>query len=161
MKRFLKITLITLLVIFLVIILSLGGIVWFLSSDKLTPIVEREANKLIDGEIKIERIDLTFWKSFPRLKLEVDNVNLVSHSLRGLDNEHLDQLEADADSLLTVGHVEGGINIIQALRGNFEIYDVIVERLKMNLLIVDNDHNNFAILPASQDSTETEERLKL
>ena len=161
MKRFLKITLITLLVIFLVIILSLGGIVWFLSSDKLTPIVEREANKLIDGEIKIERIDLTFWKSFPRLKLEVDNVNLVSHSLRGLDNEQLDQLEADADSLLTVGHVEGGINIMQALRGNFEIYDVIVKRLKMNLLIVDNDHNNFAILPASQDSTETEEILKL
>ncbi|MDE6086375.1 MAG: hypothetical protein K2G40_08260, partial [Muribaculaceae bacterium] len=117
---------------------------------------------MIDGEIKIERVDLTFWKSFPRLKLEIDSINLVSHSLHGTTDHRLAAMGAKADSLLTVGHIEGGINIIEAVKGNFEIYDVLVERLRMNLVIADEYHNNFAILPSTtDDESETAERLKL
>ncbi len=160
-KRIVKIFLITISIIILLMLLTVGGAVWYLSSDRVTPLVVREANKLIDGEIKMDRVELTFWKNFPRLKLEIDSLQLVSHSLHSMDQSRRDELPANADSLLSVGHIEGGINLMQALRGNFEIYNVIVERLKLNLLIVDENHNNFTILPPDDNAGTNDPRLKL
>lgn len=160
-KKIVKIFLITIGVVIAVMLVTVVGAVWYLTSDRLTPMVVKEVNKLIDGEVTIERVDLTLRKDFPKLRLEVDSLCLVSHSLHNCDDSLHVSLPADADSLVSIGHLEGGINLIQALRGKFEIYNVIVERLKLNIVIADEGHNNFAILASDDTDNDKDNSRKL
>lgn len=139
----------------LVIVLAVG--LWILTPDRLTPIVEDIANDNLNAEVKIGRVELTFWKSFPRLRVEIDDLSMVSHSLDSLPAELRASLPANADSLLTIKHIEGGINLLHAATGTVSLSDVVISGPEINLLQVDDNNANFNIFPESSpdDSTTT------
>lgn len=140
----------------LIVILTVG--LWILTPERLTPIVEDFANENLNAEVKIGRVELTFWKSFPRLRVEVDNLSMISHALDSLPAELRASLPANADSLLTIKHFEGGINVMQAATGTVSLSDVIISGPTINLLQVDDDNANFNIFPDSSpdDSISTD-----
>ena len=48
-------------------------IVWILTPDRLTPLVERQASKYLLADVSLGRVELTFWKSFPKMTVDVDS----------------------------------------------------------------------------------------
>ena len=102
----------------------------------------------------MERVELTFWSTFPRFNLDVRKLNVVSHSLRSLPAETRATLPADADSLLSLEKFSGGIHILNLLKNEIDLYDVEFLNPKVNQIVVNDSINNFNILPPSEPSTE-------
>ena len=44
-------------VVLLLMVLTLGGIVWILTPQKLTPLIEKTANGYIDGRLNLSRAE--------------------------------------------------------------------------------------------------------
>ncbi|MDE5658424.1 MAG: hypothetical protein K2I25_05230, partial [Muribaculaceae bacterium] len=143
----------TLLSLAVAVVIICSAVVWVLSPEQLTPIIERVASRSIDADVRMRRAELTFWSSFPKIKIEIDGLNIVSRSLSGLPEEQRAMLPADADSLMSVGHFSGGVNLVNALAGKISVYDVELERPRINLIQVNDTVSNFNIFPSSPSDT--------
>lgn len=154
-KRLLKWTGLTVAVVAGLFLLVCSLIVWILTPSKLTPLVEKEASAYLDADVSASRIELTFWRTFPRMTLDVDSLRVVSRSLRGLPEGLRDSLPADADSLLSLRGFHGDINVLPLLYGKIRLHDVTFDGVKVNLLQVNDSLANYMILPASTEETDT------
>lgn len=143
----------TLLSLVVAVIIICSAIVWVLSPDQLTPIIERVASKSINADVTIGRAELTFWSSFPKIKIEIDDLDIVSRSLNGIPADLRATLPADADSLMSVKHFTGGVNLVNIMAGKITLYDIELNRPRLNLLQVNDTISNFDIFPASPEDT--------
>lgn len=143
----------TLLSLAVAVVIICSAVVWVLSPEQLTPIIERVASRSIDADVRLRRAELTFWSSFPKIKIEIDGLDIVSRSLSGLPEVERAMLPADADSLMSVGHFSGGVNLVNALAGKISVYDVELERPRINLIQVNDTVSNFNIFPSSPSDT--------
>ncbi|MBD5185135.1 MAG: hypothetical protein HDS92_00855 [Bacteroidales bacterium] len=139
----------------LLLVLTVGAAVWILTPERLTPLVEKYGSEYIDGSLTVKRVELTYWKTFPRLQLDVDSLDIVSHSLRALPAEVRQALPANSDSLLSVSSFSGGINILELLRGRIALYDIDIVRPKVNIVQATPELSNFNIFPASEEPDTT------
>ena len=85
MKRKKKIlTIIVLASITLIFILPAIGfsiLNWgVLPPEKLTPLVIEQANKFIDAHLDCERVELTYFETYPYLGVKLTNGHLISHA---------------------------------------------------------------------------------
>lgn len=135
------------------LIIICSAVVWVLTPERLTPIIERVASKSLNAEVKLGRAELTFWSSFPQVKIEIDDLEIVSRSLDGLSADERAGLPADADSVMRVSHFGGGVNLLHAISGKFTIYDVDINRPQLNLIQVNDSVSNFDIFPKSAPDT--------
>lgn len=62
--------------------------------SKLTPAVEKMANGMLDAKVSIGKVDLTFFSTFPRLALRMEDVSVVSR--RRIAEDSLRRNEADS-----------------------------------------------------------------
>lgn len=122
-------------------------VVWILSPTKLTPLVERHASEYLNADLRAQRIELTFWHTFPHLTLDVDSLRLTSRSLRGLPDSIAATLPSDADSLLTLGRFHGEIDLLPLLAGRIALRDVELHRPAVNLVQVSDSVANYLIMP--------------
>ena len=76
------------------------------TSDKLTPVVLNVANRLLDADLKIERVELTFFSTFPQFGLKVDEGFLVSKVLNDSLPQKTDSLLAFKECVLTVNPLD-------------------------------------------------------
>ena len=141
--------------IVLLITLLLGGVVWILTPERLTPIVEQYANEFLDAQVEIGRVELTFWKTFPQLKVDVDSVTIVSDNFKELDDSHRVLLPANADTLLSLTHFHGGVGVTALMAGKIEVYEVELREPMINLVQLDDSLSNFDIIPPSAPDTTT------
>lgn len=149
----------TLLWLVIAIVLLILGLITqmvkVLAPERLTPLVEQVAGSVLDAEVRSSRIELTFWHSFPHLTLEVDSLQVVSRSLDSLPSAQLAQLPAGADTLLTLRHFDGGINLMHLPLGRFTIYDVNIDEPMVNLVKVNDSVSNYDIVPPSKEESDT------
>ena len=148
------------IIVFTLLLLISGAIslvLWYLTPEKLTPIVNEYAGDFLDADIKIERVELTFWSTFPRLNLQVDSLEIISHSLNAVKADTLCQLPADVDSLLQIERVSGGIDISALSLGNIELYDLELTNPRVNIVIINDSINNFNIVPLTDTPEEASE----
>lgn len=47
--------------------------VWYLTPQKLTPMVNRAASEYLLADVDAKRVELTFWHTFPRLEVTGDS----------------------------------------------------------------------------------------
>lgn len=151
-RRVLKWTGVTAAVVAGLFLLICSLIVWILTPSRLTPLVEKQASEYLDADVTASRIELTFWKTFPRMRLDVDSLRIVSRSLDRLTPAERGALPADADSLLSVRSFHGAINVMQLLAGNIHLHDVVIDRPEVNLLQVNDSVANYQILPTSEEA---------
>lgn len=135
------------------VVIACSAVVWILSPERLTPIVERVASKTLNADVTLDRAELTFWSSFPKVKVEVDGLNIVSRSLSGLTVEARAELPVDADSVMTVGYFTGGVNLVDIIGGKISLYDVELDRPRINFVQVNDSVSNFDIFPKSEPGT--------
>lgn len=129
--------------------------VWLLTPEKLTPLVEKYGSEYITGEIKADRIELTFWNSFPRLTVEAEGVEVISHAFDSLSPAEKALLPVYADSLVKIGKLKGAINIPMAARGKFQLYDIEIHHVSANIVQYSPTLANYDIVPASEEKEES------
>lgn len=121
---------------------------WALRSDRLTIILEKKLSDSIDGEILLGDVDLKLWSTFPQAYLEADDIRIVSHSLRNAPDYLKEDVTASDDSVAGIDHISLDINLMEALKGNVEIGDIVIDGPKLNLVVADADLANFDIIPS-------------
>ncbi|MCC8071948.1 MAG: hypothetical protein LIO90_09130 [Bacteroidales bacterium] len=135
------------------VIIAIAIVVWTLSPQKLTPLVEEYSSDYLYGKVKSTKIELTFWKTFPRVQLDIDSLAIISHALDSLPADKRALLPANADTLLTVRRFSGGINVMALMQGDIRLYDVEFEHPRLNFVSYDGEWANYNIVPPSTDTT--------
>lgn len=152
-KKVLKFIFWTIITLCLLVVLACTLTVWILTPERLTPMVEDAANDYLDAEVKIERVELTFWHTFPKLTVDVDSVEIISKSLKQLPDSLRSDLPQDADSLFSLSHLHAGINLARISLGEIALFDVTLDKPKVNMLMVNDKYSNYDIVPTSESDT--------
>lgn len=153
-KRILKWTSIILGSILLLLAIIISVALFYLTPERLTPLVNRYASDYLNAEVKASRIELTFWSSFPKLEVKVDSLDIVSHSLREVPDSIRSTLPENADSLLSMNRFSGGIHVLALAKGTISLYDVVLSNPRVNLVVVSDSTSNFDIFPHSEGAKE-------
>jgi len=150
MKKFLKISLISLGSLLLLLVIA-GGILswWIFTPEKLTPIVRKQAAKYINCRSEIGEVELTFFSTFPQFGLRADKLILIN-PVDGATN----------DTLIHVKELIGIINISSLIKNN----ELIVGDFRMSdgsiyAYIDRNGTTNFDIFgktASEPDTTQTD-----
>ena len=122
MKRKKKIpTIIVLAVVTLIFILPAIGfsiLNWgVLPPEKLTPLVIEQANKFIDAHLDCERVELTYFETYPYLGVKLTNGHLISHAAED-STAHEEELAIPSDSLLAFNRATLSLQPLDYLFGS-------------------------------------------
>lgn len=135
------------------IILLLAGATWWLTPERLSGIVNREASRNLYADVDARNIRFTLWSSWPHLRLEIDSITIRSRVFDSIPASVKATLPENADFLASSGHFKGGINLLSLIKGEINLNNVKVGSLSLNLLAVNDSLSNFNILPP--DSTKS------
>lgn len=127
MKKILKWVSISVLSLLILIFMAIGIVLNFVfTPTKLTPLVENTAEEFLNADIRFEKIELTFFSTFPNLGLQLSNAMIVT----GAGRDSISQ-SVMTDSLLTVENCLITVNPIAYLQEN---------KIEIREFILDNPH---------------------
>ncbi len=149
----LKITGITLASVAVLVVLLVCGATLWLTPERLTGIVNRELSKELEADVTAHNVRFTVWSSFPYLCVEVDSVHVASRTLQGVTNEERARLPENAGFLASTGHISGDINVLRLLGGKYDLGNVRVDSLTVNMVELNDSVNNYDIIPHEGKST--------
>lgn len=129
------------------IILLLAGATWWLTPERLTEIVNREAGRNLYADVNAHNIRFTLWSSWPHLRIEMDSMTMRSRVFDSIPSSLRSSLPPNADFLASSGHFSGGINLLSLLKGEISLHDVELGSLKLNLVTLNDSLSNFNIVP--------------
>ncbi len=150
-KRLIKIVLWAVMGVVLGVYATVVCIVTLLSPDKLTPLVEHVANKVLDADISIGRVELSAKATYPFLRLQVDSLQIVNPTITKLKADTALHLPVYADTLLTINRFIGDVKLTSLAAGTIDIGNVDLAGPSLNIVIVSDSINNFDIVKASDD----------
>lgn len=137
MKKGLKITLLTLLSIIGLVLVGCGialGTVF--SPKKLTKIVNREAPRFITCDFDLAKADLTFFRTFPKVGIDLHDLTL-RNPMHG----------APSDTLLHVKHCTAAINIRELLKNNnIVVNNFYLKNGSANLYVNPEGKDNYSVI---------------
>lgn len=128
----------------------MGIVAWTLTPSNLTPRLQRFINSHTIVNVSIGRAELTTWGTFPDATLDIDDIVVTSHAFEGLTAEQRRSLPAAADTLMTMRHFHGGVNIFKALMGTWQVNDVMLVEPNVNMVRFDPAHRNYLLMSYSQ-----------
>lgn len=141
----------------LLLVLIMCSAAWILTPERLTPLVEKYGSEYLDADVKAGRVELTVWKSFPEIRLDIDSLALTSRTLKGQPDSVLNRLPADASHLLGAAKISGSINPWKMLKGEIALGDITVSGADLNLVSYNASINNYGIVPPSEEKKEEKE----
>lgn len=137
MKKFFKVFGITLAsIVGVILIVLLVAIYLVFTPERLTPIVRSVATNVLTCQNNIDRVELTLFKTFPYVGLDVQGL----------------QLYDSTDTLVSVKRVLVSANVPEAIDGNIIVQQLAVEDVNVNVHIDSTGKGNYDILPASTDT---------
>ena len=144
MKKTLKIGLISVgSVILLLAIAVTIALFSIFSPSKLAKIVNSQADKFITCDFHIDKVGLTFFKTFPKIGLDMENV-----VLKNPKNPQI------SDTLLYMKDCVASINIQELMKNNrVEVYDLALNNGKVNLFIDEKGNGNYDVFRTDDTST--------
>ncbi len=148
MNKTLKITLISLGSLLGIILLTVIIACWFVVTPaRLTSIVKKQAPNFITCDFDLEQADLTVFKSFPKVGLEIDKLVLVN-PMEG----------SPSDTLAYINECVVSVDIKKFLKENqIIINECSLNGGYLNLYTDIQNKTNLDIFPASEPDTVNEE----
>lgn len=153
-KKVLKITLISLasLIGFCIVVIALALWVVFTPS-RLTPMVEKAANRYLDADVSVGKVDLVFFSSFPRLTLKLDDGKLTA---RGMRDSSSGKVLPHRDSLLRFARCRVTFNPMALIKDD----RVVIHRIFLDSAVVyayrdSSGRANWNFIPPSEDPADT------
>ena len=160
-KKIAKVVALAILAVVLLLLAVITVAVNYLRPEKLTPIVERYANEYLNAEVGIDRIDISFWSTFPRFDLDVQGLDVRTKAFEKLHSDVRMTLPVYADSLLSVGRLKAAVNIPALLVGNISLYDITITSPEVNLIQATPESWSLDIFPASAEDTSKDGPLEI
>lgn len=118
MRKAIKRLAIAFAAIILLLVVFAGIVVWVVfTPDKLTPIARKQAAKYLNCQSQIGEVELTFFSTFPRFGLKVNNFVLVNHF-------H----DAQSDTLVKADQFVGIVDVMALWKRN----ELVINELQMN-----------------------------
>lgn len=129
------------------IIAALCCLTWYLSSDRLSEIIDREMSEYFNADIKVKNARFTFWSTFPRFMIETDSIDIFTRTLDGQPESVMKSLPANSKFLAAASRFKGGINIAKLITGQYELNDIDVDGMRLNIVAYNDSVNNYDIMP--------------
>ncbi len=139
MKKFLKITGISLLVILVLLITAP-----FLFKGKIVTLIKEEANKNLNATLNFDNdISISLIRSFPKLSIAIDKLSIV-----GKDS-------FAGDTLVYLPSLKATMNLMSVIKGEkIEINSIGLNQPMINLLVLQNGKANWDIAKADSSAKE-------
>lgn len=118
----------------------------WLTPKRISEIIDREASKYLDADLKTGDVSYTLWSSFPDLSVNVDSITVTSRSLSPLSQEVKKELPPDAARLFSARSISASLNLRKALSGDIDVKDITVSHPEIKIVIANDSVNNFSIL---------------
>jgi hypothetical protein len=146
MKKFFKISLITVASLLILTLAVISIVLWFVfTPEKLTPIVRKQASKYITCKTEIGQVELTFFSTFPSFGLKANHVTLVN-PVKGAVNDTL----INADEIVGVVDVAAWWNKKELVITDFLISDGSIHLFSDSL-----GHTNYDIVALDTTASDT------
>ena len=144
MKKALKIGLISLGSLLAVVILAAAILLFHIfSPSKLAKMVNSQADRFITCDFHIDKAGLTFFKTFPKVGLELENV-----VLKNPKNPQV------SDTLLYAKECVAALNIRELIQNNrLELYDFALNHGLVNLYVDENGNGNYKVFRTDPNDT--------
>ena len=144
MNKTLKIALISLGSFLGLVLLTIAIVCWFVVTPaRLTSIVKTQAPNFINCDFNIEKADLTVFKTFPKVGLEINDVVLVNP-----------MVGSPSDTLAYIDECVVSVDVKKFLDENH----ILIDECRLcggyvNLFIDDQGNSNLDIFPPSEPDT--------
>lgn len=139
----------TIMTVLLAVSATVVCAVRMLEPKYLTPLVENFANKVLDADVSVGKIELSFVPAFPVLQLDVDSLSVRSKAFRNMPERERAALPEWADSLLFIEHFSGALDLGALLHNEIALHRVKVVRPGMNIVLSPQGKGNFDIYASS------------
>ncbi len=161
-QKVLRVTGWAVLAIVVIVIAAITVAVNYLKPERLTPLIERIANENIDGNLSVDRVEISFYSTFPRFELDVRGLTLTTDAFRHLPDSVKTSLPVYSDTLMRMDRFNGAINIPKLLAGKIHIYDTTIDSPQLNIVQATPDVWSLDIFPSGEEKTdEDNEPLRL
>jgi len=142
MKTTLKILAWTLTSLIIAAIIAIAVLVWWVfTPEKITPVVQKELNKMLTCETKVDRVELTFFSTFPEFALHLHGLSMVS-PMEG----------APSDTLLRAATACATIDLMEFLKNDvLVVREVLFTEAVVNAFVNAEGKANYTVMPPSAE----------
>jgi hypothetical protein len=129
MKKFLKITGITLLVIIAILFA-----IPFLFKGKIIRIVKSEINKNINARVDFNDISISLLRHFPRVSVSIEKIQVIGND------------RFSSDTLIAANSIDAALNLMSIIKGDkMIIYSVAVNQPRIHAIVAKDGAVNWDI----------------
>lgn len=148
MKKIWKVFLISLGSLLLLALIAVAVALWLVFTPaRLTPIVNRQAARFITCQTEIDRVELTFFSSFPRLGLRADGIRLIN-PVAG----------APCDTLLRLDRLDAAVDVKAFFkRSELILSDIVLKNGRACIFTDSLGNTNYDIFAAGSQTGPDEE----
>lgn len=124
-------------------ILFTGGL--FIFKDKIIGVIVSSINEHLNAKVKVQKIDLTFWRTFPNLSIEFDHL-FIQDAL---------ETSTDIDTLFYTEKLRLRMNPIKALKREYTVDQIDILPGTLQIKVNESGQGNYSILKESKDTVAT------
>lgn len=129
-----------------------------LPPERLTPLVIEQTNKFLDAHLDCERIELTYFETYPHLGIKLINGHLISHAAED-STAHAEELAIPSDSLLAFKKAIISLRPTDYLfGGKITIGEINIEEPRFYGYVNKKGAANWDIYSSETDSAETDKK---
>ncbi len=130
MKKFLKISAITIIVIISALI-----ILPFLFKGKIMQAVKDEANKTLNAKLDFSDVSLSLFRDFPNFSLKIEDLSLSGKEI------------FEKDTLMAFESFEAGLNLMSVISGDqIKVTKIFLKKAKINAIVLKDGTPNWDIM---------------
>lgn len=137
MKKFLKITGITLLVLIL-----LAFLIPILFKKQITELVKKEINKSLTARVDFKDVSLSLFRHFPQVSINIDDLTVTGTGV------------FEKDTLISAQSIDVSANLISVIKGkDIKVSGIFLKTPRIKALVKPDGQANWDIVKESGDET--------
>ncbi len=130
--------------ILLILILAAALLIPVIYKDKIVAIVKEEVNKNINARVDFGAFDITLFRSFPDLTLQISNLNVTGVT------------PFEGDTLTSVEQLSVTLDIMSVIKGGqIDVESVNMDKAFINLIVLKDGRANWDIAKADSSKEES------
>ncbi|MBC7827195.1 MAG: hypothetical protein H7122_05585 [Chitinophagaceae bacterium] len=143
-KKFFKI-----FFIFLILLIGFAFAAPYLFKGKIIELAKKEINKNINAKADFKDVDISFFKSFPKVSVSLQDFRIIGH------NEFAD------DTLIAAKEINTSLDIMTVIKGaDYKLYSITIDEPRIHAIVLKDGRANWDIAKETEPATtaNTEEK---
>lgn len=134
--------------IFLAVLIGFAFAAPFLFKGKIIALVKKEINNNINAKADFKDVDISFFRSFPKVSVGLENLHIVGND------------EFSKDTLIAAKEINASLDIMSVIKGSdFKLYSITINEPRIHAIVLKDGRANWDIAKAdSAAAPATEEK---